>query len=106
MTVLESLQGMVSTFNPASAKGVNTVVQLNASGEGGGSYQIKIEEGKATVLDSVAESPAVTINTSAQDWLSIIEGKLDPTKAFMTGKLKIAGDLGLMMRFQRMFMPS
>ena len=106
MTVLESLQGMVGDFNPASAKGVDTVVQLNASGEGGGNYQIRIRDGKAEVQDGVAEAPAVTINVTAYDWLDIVAGKLDPTKAFMTGKLKIAGDLGLMMRFQRMFMPS
>ena len=106
MTVLEALQGMVSDFNPASAKGVNAVVQLNASGDGGGSYQIKIDDGKATLQEGVAEAPSVTINVAAHDWLNITSGKLDPTKAFMTGKLKIAGDLGLMMRFQRMFMAS
>jgi len=38
--------------------------------------------------------------------VDIIAGRLDPTKAFMSGKLRIAGDLGLMMRFQRMFIPS
>jgi putative sterol carrier protein len=28
---------------------------------------------------------------------------MDPTRAFMAGKLRISGDLGLMMRFQTMF---
>ena len=104
MTILESLQGMINDFNPASAKGVNAVVQLNASGDGGGNYSMKIEDGKVDLKEGVAESPSVTINVAANDWLDITSGKLDPTKAFMTGKLKVAGDLGLMMRFQRMFM--
>jgi putative sterol carrier protein len=104
MTVLESLQGMATTFNPASAKGVNAVVQLNASGDGGGHYSMTIDDGKVDIAEGVAEKPAVTINVAAVDWLNIVNGSLDPTKAFMTGKLKIAGDLGLMMRFQRMFM--
>ena len=104
MNVFESLQGMIGSFNPATAKGVNAVVQLNASGNGGGNYQMKIQDGKVDLAEGVAEQPSVTINVAAQDWIDIIGGKLDPTKAFMTGKLKIAGDLGLMMRFQRMFM--
>ena len=98
-TVLDTLQGMVSTFNPDTAKGVNAVVQVNASGEGGGNYSMHIANG------TMDESPNVTINVAAKDWVDIIKGQLDPTKAFMTGKLKITGDLGLMMRFQRMFMP-
>jgi putative sterol carrier protein len=105
-TVLDTLQGMASSFNPNTAKGVNAVIQLNASGEGGGNYAMHISDGGMNVKESVADNPNVTINVASKDWIDIIEGRLDPTKAFMTGKLKIAGDLGLMMRFQRMFMPS
>jgi putative sterol carrier protein len=104
-TVLETLQGMKATFNPDTAKGVNAVIQLNASGDGGGNYSMHIADGAMDMKEGVAENPNVTINVAAKDWVDIIEGRLDPTKAFMTGKLKIAGDLGLMMRFQRMFMP-
>ncbi len=106
MTVQETLQGMVADFNPDTAKGVNALIQLNASGEGGGNYNMRIANGALNMQEGVAESPSVTINVAAKDWVDIINGKLDPTKAFMTGKLSIAGDLGLMMRFQRMFMPN
>ena len=36
MTVTEALQGMVAAFDPEQAKGINAVVQLNTTGEGGG----------------------------------------------------------------------
>ena len=103
MTLDEVMQGMVTGFKPAKAKGVNAVVQLNASGEGGGQYQIKVADAKCELAQGVAASPAVTIDVAAQDWIDIITGKLDPTRAFMSGKLRIKGDLGLMMRFQSMF---
>ncbi len=106
MTLTETLQTMMANFNPALAKGVNAVIQLNATGDGGGNYALAIADGKLDVKEGVVEQPTVTINVSAQDWIDIIGGRLDPTKAFMSGKLRIAGDLGLMMRFQRMFMPS
>ena len=94
---------MMARFNPAKAKGVNAVVQLNATGEGGGQYFTAISEGKATLTPGVSPNPTVTINVAAQDWIDIMGGKLDPTRAFMAGKLRITGDLGLMMRFQSMF---
>jgi putative sterol carrier protein len=106
MTLAESIQAMVANFNPALAKGVNAVIQLNATGDDGGNYTLSITDGKLDVATGVADQPTVTINVAAQDWVDIIAGRLDATKAFMSGKLRIAGDLGLMMRFQRMFMSS
>ena len=103
MTVTEALQGMVAAFDPEQAKGINAVVQLNTTGEGGGAHHINIESGHAELVEGAAIEPTVTITTAAKDWLSIVAGTLDATKAFMTGKLKVDGDLSLMMRFQRMF---
>lgn len=98
-----AMQQMAMEFNPAKAKGVNAVVQLNASGDGGGQYIFKIANEKAEMTKGVAEQPNVTIDVKAEDWLKILKGETDPTMAFMSGKLKITGDLGLMMRFQQMF---
>ena len=103
MTLVEALQGMISSFNPAKAKGVNATVQLNASGDDGGTYHINVADGKCEMVTGAAANPTVTIDVAAQDWIDITSGKLDPTRAFMTGKLRIKGDLGLMMRFQGMF---
>ncbi len=103
MTLAEALQGMIATFNPAKAKGINAVVQLNASGEGGGAYHVKIADNQCELVEGAAPNPTVAIDVAAQDWIDILSGKLDPTRAFMSGKLRIKGDLGLMMRFQSMF---
>jgi putative sterol carrier protein len=100
---MEAMQGMMNRFNPAKAKGVNAVIQLNATGDGGGQYYTTIAEGKAALSEGAIPNPTVTINVAAQDWVDILNGKLDPTRAFMAGKLRITGDLGLMMRFQNMF---
>jgi len=37
---------------------------------------------------------------SANDFLSMVDGKLNPTAAFMSGKLKLKGDMGLAMKLQ------
>lgn len=102
-TLIEALDDMIARFNPAKAKGVNAVIQLNATGDGGGEYYTTVTDGKATLTPGAAENPTVTITVASADWVDIMGGKLDPTRAFMAGKLRIAGDLGLMMRFQTMF---
>jgi putative sterol carrier protein len=39
----------------------------------------------------------------SDDWLNILSGALDAVSAFMGGKIKIQGDMGLMMQFQNWF---
>jgi putative sterol carrier protein len=40
---------------------------------------------------------------AAQDYLDMVNGKLNPQMAFMTGKLRISGDMGLALRMQSLF---
>lgn len=103
MTLNDALQGMIRHFNPEAARGVNAVIQMNISGEDGGTHHIKIANGQAELIDGPASDPTITLSVSAQDWLDITSGKLDGVKAFMTGKLKVQGDMGLMMKFQQLF---
>lgn len=103
MTLNEALEGMVRHFNPEAARGVNAVIQMNASGEGGGTHHIKIANGQAELFSGAATNPTITLNVATQDWLDITSGKLDGVKAFMTGKLKVQGDMGLMMKFPQIF---
>ena len=45
----------------------------------------------------------LTITMAASDYLDMVNGKLNPQMAFMSGKLKIAGDMGLAMKMQQLF---
>ena len=103
MTLKEGLTGMIDRFDASKARGVDATVQMVLTGEGGGEYQVHIKDGHAALVEGKAEKPAATVEVASTDWLDILAGKMDPTMAFMGGKLKVAGDLGLMMRFQSMF---
>jgi putative sterol carrier protein len=49
------------------------------------------------------EKPNITISMKEGDYLDMINGKLNGQMAFMTGKLKIAGDMGLALKLQSLF---
>ena len=46
------------------------------------------------------DNPDVTISVSADNLLKMMEGKLNGTTAFMTGKLKVKGNMALAMKLQ------
>jgi putative sterol carrier protein len=48
-------------------------------------------------------SPNITLTMKESDYLDMINGKLNGQMAFMTGKLKITGDMGLALKLQSLF---
>ena len=50
-----------------------------------------------------APTPNLTLTMSSQDWLDMVAGKLSGQMAFMSGKLKLKGDMGLAMKLGSMF---
>src|SRR5438067_2146425 len=47
--------------------------------------------------------PNLTLLADANDWVKSMTGQMDATAAFMQGKLKIKGDMGLAIKMQSMF---
>ena len=46
----------------------------------------------------------MTLRAAADDWASVVNGQLNPMQAFMSGKLKIQGDMALALKLQPMFL--
>ncbi len=102
-TARQLVESMPKYFKPEKAEGVNAVIQYHLSGEGGGSWVIRIADGTCTVEEGVAENPDLTLRMDAEDYVDLITGKLDPMTAFMTGKLQLEGDFTLATRLQSFF---
>lgn len=94
---------MAERFKPEKAEGVDAVIQFDLSGENGGQYWVKVGNGQCTTGEGQADNPKMTIKAAADDWYSIATGKLNAMQAFMGGKMKIQGDMGLAMKMQGMF---
>jgi putative sterol carrier protein len=85
------------TKNADAVKKVNAVYRFDISGPDGGTWILDMKEGTAGVRQA-DEAGQCTIAISDADFVSMISGKLNPQMAFMSGKLKVKGDMGLAMK--------
>jgi putative sterol carrier protein len=70
--------------------------------EGEGQWLVDVRDGAVTVTPGGGEADA-TITTSGETFEKIVAGEQNPTTAYMTGKLKIKGDMGAAMKLQKIF---
>lgn len=103
MTPKEIFEAMPANLDPNGAKGVNATIQFNLSGDNGGEWYVTIKDGAASTHQGKAPSANMTMSMAAQDYVDMITGKLNGQMAFMSGKLKISGDMGLAMKMQTLF---
>ncbi len=99
----QAFELMPSRFNKDAAKGLNAVYLFDLSGDGGGKWSVIIKDQTVKVEEGANPSPSITISMTAQDYLDMLSGKLNGQVAFMSGKLRIAGDMGLALRMQSLF---
>lgn len=75
--------------------GIGSVIKLDFGADG----QIRIDgTARPNVIDNTDGPADCTIRMSMADFLALAAGDLNPQMAFMLGKLKIEGDMGLAMK--------
>lgn len=57
-----------------------------------------VKDGTVTSVEGVAQQADVTVKVKDDDLVRMFDGKLNPMTAFMTGRLKVRGDIGLAQR--------
>jgi putative sterol carrier protein len=90
----------VMAENPEPIQGMNTVYQYDITGDDSGTFQLLITNGAARVVEGTEAIPDCTLKLSDQNFKKMIMGKLNGTAAFMTGKLKIQGSMGLALKLE------
>ena len=107
MATSEEIKGifpeMVTRLIPEKADGVNALIQFDLSGDNGGLYWVKVENGTAESGDGAVDNPTMTLKASADDWFAVSTGQMNAMQAFMSGKIKIQGDMSIAMKMQTMF---
>ena len=103
ITPAELFVSMPKYFQADKAGATSATVQFELSGDGGGQWWMKIAEGRVEIDAGTIENPNLTLLADAGDYVKITLGKMDPTMAFMQGKVKINGDTLLAMKLPALF---
>ena len=92
---------MPGRLDPQAAAGLDAVIQFNLSGEGGGVWHCAIKDGACTVGEGAHDAPTMTDGGRRLRGADV--GGPGRDRPFMSGKLRIDGDMGLAMRMGSLF---
>lgn len=94
----ESLEARAG--DSSKAAGLNATYLFDIAGSG--KWTVRVENGQVRVQEGEGDADT-TISASEETFVKIVNGEQNPTSAFMTGKLKVSGDLGNAMKLQQLF---
>ena len=88
---------------PERANGGSHAAGLHASYvfdiEGGGTWTVTVDDGKVEVTEGDAGGD-VTVSTSEKTFQKIVDGRQNALTAYMTGKLKVKGDMSAALKLK------
>jgi putative sterol carrier protein len=99
-SVREFFGGLETSVDESKTAGMNNSYLFDI--EGAGQWVVQVEDGKVSVSEGAGEADT-SIQASEENFLAITRGELNPTTAYMTGKLKIKGDMGAALKLQKLF---
>ena len=103
MTIDEMLAGMPDALNKEKADGLDVTIAWNLTGDEAGEYTLTIADQTATITPGISDDAAATLTMDSDDFKALQTGELNGMMAFMSGKIKIDGDMGSVMKIQGVF---
>ncbi len=102
-SVADYFETLGERFVPSATRGMDAVFQWKLRGDQGASYHAIVRDGSMELVSGTHQSPTVTIAMDADDYVKVVNGELDGTRAFTTGSGKVSGKLRMAMKMRAIF---
>jgi putative sterol carrier protein len=96
----EFFESLESRLEPSKTAGMTNSFVFEI--DGAGTWKVDVDDGTVKVAEGAGDADA-TIAASEDTFTQIASGDLNATTAYMTGKLKVRGDMGAAMKLSRLF---
>uniref|UniRef100_A0AAY4AE15 Hydroxysteroid dehydrogenase-like protein 2 n=1 Tax=Denticeps clupeoides TaxID=299321 RepID=A0AAY4AE15_9TELE len=101
--IAETFSVIKGILSPDVVKSTQGVYKFDLSGEHAGTWYIDLKNAAGSAGSGEPPvKPDVVMNMDSADFIKMFAGKLKPTMAFMSGKLKIKGDMALAIKMEKM----
>ena len=98
ISVENLLAKLAGKMTSDSLAGLDGTLQLELTGEKVGIWHVVIKDERYHVNEGPSPAPTLTMTCDSNDFAELLTGRLDIMQSFMSGKLKISGDMSLAMR--------
>lgn len=96
--------GMQQRFLPDKAQGVDAVILFVITDDGTEHpYALRVADGTCEIDKTKPDGPKTTITTDVVSFAKLVAGAAEGPQLFMTGKLRVAGDLMFSQRVMTFF---
>jgi putative sterol carrier protein len=96
----EFFAGLAGRTDPERARRLGASYRFDI--EGAGSWRLEAQGDELVITESDAPAECV-VRTDERTFLRIVSGEQSPMGAYMRGKVKVEGDLGLALRLRDVF---
>jgi putative sterol carrier protein len=87
--------------SPERTAGINKTYRFVI--DGAGTWTVSVTDGGAKVTEDGSGDVDATVSTSEETFEKLLNREQSPTTAFMLGKVKVDGDMGAVMKLQKLF---
>ncbi|MFN2470433.1 MAG: SCP2 sterol-binding domain-containing protein [Gaiellaceae bacterium] len=96
----EFFETLESRVDAEKAAGINSSYLFDV--DGAGMWKVEVTDVGVNVTEGGTDADCM-IAISDDNFERLVAGELNPTTAYMTGKLKVKGDMGAAMKLQKLF---
>ena len=102
-SMVKLMEQLQSAFIPEKSAGMKGNFQCHITGVENGDWVMRVESGQCWITPGEVQQPRATLEIDARDLTDLLSGKLDPLRAFFSGRIQLTGDTNAVIKLLSMF---